>query len=174
MVSHETLIIFQRAKKEHIQERAYQCIWNNHIMFWQKYYNFTTLSMWVVYKYVVSKNSIVLKDVVLYFHWHDVICWRSYITAKNRLLSHSKVSSWILANNTGEVVAYIWQSVTKLNVVKNVIMPVPNFMNDHMFNLSFYCHIILYWEKVTFYEKLYKQCYPWSPNFLEHFSVLIL
>ena len=43
-----------------------------------------------------------------------------------------------------------------------------------MFNLLFYCHIILYWEKVTFYEKFSHnlnlnithissfQCYKWK------------
>ena len=40
----------------------------------------------------------------------------------------------------------------KLNGVKNVIMHMTYFLNGSMFN-SFYCHIILYWEKVTSYEK---------------------
>ena len=43
------LIILQRATKRAIQERAYRCIWNNYIIFAQKYYNSTFLSMWVVY-----------------------------------------------------------------------------------------------------------------------------
>ena len=34
--------------------------------------------------------------------------------------------------------------------MKNVIMQDPN---DPMFNLLFYCHIILYRDKVTSYEK---------------------
>ena len=44
------------------------------------------------------------------------------------------------------------QSVTKLNGVKNAIMQGTYFLNDSMFNL-FYCHICLYWEAVTSYEK---------------------
>ena len=37
--------------------------------------------------------------------------------------------------------------------MKNAIMQVTYFLNGPLFNLLFYCHIILYWEKVTFYEK---------------------
>ena len=33
-------------------KRAYQCIWNNYIIFTQKCYNFFTLSMWVVYTHI--------------------------------------------------------------------------------------------------------------------------
>ena len=39
-------------KKEHIQERFYQCIWNKYIIFAKIYYNSTTSSMWVVYTYM--------------------------------------------------------------------------------------------------------------------------
>ena len=28
-----------------------------------------------------------------------------------------------------------------------------HFLNGPMFNLLIYCHIILYWEKETYYEK---------------------
>ena len=35
---------------------------------------------------------------------------------------------------------------------KNGIMEVTHFLNDPMFNLLFYCHIILNWEKVTSYK----------------------
>ena len=48
---------------------------------------------------------------------------------------------------------YNWQSVTKLNEVKNVIMQVTYFLNGPMFNLLFCCHIVLYREKVTSFEK---------------------
>ena len=40
-----------------------------------------------------------------------------------------------------------------MNGVKNALMQVSYFLNDLMFNLLFYCHITLYWEKVTSYEK---------------------
>ena len=40
-----------------------------------------------------------------------------------------------------------------LNGVKNALMQVTYFLNGLMFNLLFYCHITLYWEKVTSYEK---------------------
>ena len=36
---------------------------------------------------------------------------------------------------------YNWQSATKLNVVKDVIMLVTYFLNGPMFNLLFSCHI---------------------------------
>ena len=37
--------------------------------------------------------------------------------------------------------------------MKNAIIQVKYFLNDPMFNLLFYCHNILYWEKVASYEK---------------------
>ena len=49
-VSHKAVIILQQ-QKEHIQEKAYQCLWNNYIIFAQKCYNSTTLSMWLVSKH---------------------------------------------------------------------------------------------------------------------------
>ena len=48
--------------------------------------------------------------------------------------------------------------------MKNPIIQVTYFLNGPMFNLLFYCHIIFYWEKVTY----------WSPNCLENFNVLML
>ena len=75
------------------------------------------------------------------------------IYAKNRFPSHSIVSWWSFVNNTGEVIEYNWQSVTKLNGVKNAIMQVTCFLNGRIFNLLFCCHIVLYLEKVTSYEK---------------------
>ena len=38
--------------------------------------------------------------------------------------------------------------------MKNAIMQVTYFLNGPMINLLLYCHIILYWEKATSYEKL--------------------
>ena len=43
--------------------------------------------------------------------------------------------------------------MARLNSVKNVTMQVTYFLKDPVFNLLFYCHIILYWEKMTSYEK---------------------
>ena len=43
--------------------------------------------------------------------------------------------------------------MTKLIEVKTATMEVTYFLNSPMSNLLFYCFIILYWEKVTSYEK---------------------
>ena len=57
-----------------------------------------------------------------------------------------------------------WQSVTKLNGVKNAIMQVTCFLNGPMFNLLFYWNITLHWGKVNAYQKfkhnskLYGKC----------------
>ena len=59
----------------HIQECAYQYIWNNYKTFAQKYYNSTTLSIWVVYAKYVSKNSIASKDVIFYLLWYNLLSW---------------------------------------------------------------------------------------------------
>ena len=40
-----------------------------------------------------------------------------------------------------------------MNEVKNALLQETCFLNGLMFNLLFYCHITLYWEKVTSYEK---------------------
>ena len=53
-----------------MQESAYQYIWNNYKIFAQKYYNSTTLSMWVVHAKCVSKNSIASQDV--FFSYFDI------------------------------------------------------------------------------------------------------
>ena len=72
LVFHETLILQWAARKTN--PRAYQCIWDSYIKFAQKYYNFTTSSKWVVYRYMcVSKNAILSKDAIFYFLWYNVI-----------------------------------------------------------------------------------------------------
>ena len=68
------------------------------------------------------------------------------IYTKNLLSSHSIVSKWSLVNDTGRV------KLTQLNGVNNAIMQV-TLIEWPRFNLLFYCHIILYWEKMTSYEK---------------------
>ena len=60
------------------------------------------------------------------------------IQAKNLLFSLYTVSLWRLVNNKGQVLRWNWQSVTKANGVKNVIMKWRNFLNGPMFNLLFY------------------------------------
>ena len=57
--------------------------------------------------------------------------------------------------------------MTKLNEVKIPIMQVAYFLNSPMFNLLFYCYIVLFWEKVTSYEKFNSQ------NCMKNFSVFI-
>ena len=63
--------------------------------------------------------------------------------------------------------------MSKVNRVKNAIMQVTYFLNGPVFNLLFYCHVILYWVKMTSYEKFYPQSYPWSRNYVESFRVLM-
>ena len=43
--------------------------------------------------------------------------------------------------------------MTKFDGTKNAIMQMTFFLNGPVFNLLFYCQIILYWEKVTSDEK---------------------
>ena len=89
--------------------------------------------------------------MIFYLLWHNVIRWSSHICKKS--FSHSIDSLWNLVNDTGDVMEYDWQKVTKLNGVKNAIMQVTYFLNGSMFNLLFCCHFVLYWEKVASYEK---------------------
>ena len=53
-------------------------------------------------------------------------------------------------------------------------MQVTHFLNGPMLNLLFYCHIILYWEKVTSYKKFSHNLTLKVQNCLENFSVLML
>ena len=59
-----------------------------------------------------------------------------------------KFSQW--DRGSDRVKLTVWQSPMG---VKNAIMQLAYFLNGPMFNLLFYCHIILYWEKVTSFEK---------------------
>ena len=82
----------------------------------------------------VSINSIVPKDVIFYLLWYNVIRWSSHICKKSSFLSSYSF--------------LVWQSW------KNAIMQVIYFLNaTTMFKFLSYCYIILYWEKVTSYEK---------------------
>ena len=55
-----------------MQERVYPGIWNNYIIFAQKYYNFTTFSIPLLYTTCVSKNSIFLDMWFFYLFWYKV------------------------------------------------------------------------------------------------------
>ena len=50
---------------------------------------------------------------------------------------------------------------------KNAIMQMTSFLRDPMFNLLFYCHIILHWEKWLLMKNL-----TTSQICMENFSVL--
>ena len=58
-----------------------------------------------------------------------------------------------LVSNTGKVTELNWQCETLVNGMKNVIMQVTYFLRGSMINLLFICHITLYREKMTSYEK---------------------
>ena len=42
----------------------------------------------------------------------------------------------------------------KWDGMKNAIMQVTYFLNSPVFNLLFYCHIILDWEKLDFWREI--------------------
>ena len=64
-----------------------------------------------------------------------------------------------------------WKSVTKLNGVKNAIMQVTYFLNGPMLNFLLSYYFIL---RESDLREIYPQPYPWSPNGVENFSVLML
>ena len=82
-------------EEEHIHERAYQCIWNNHIIFALKHYNSTTLSMWVVYKYMGLKIQLCLQ--IWFFTSFDITRYdEAAIYAKNLFFSFYSFSSFLV------------------------------------------------------------------------------
>ena len=140
-------------EEEHIQERAYQCIWKNYIIFARKNVIPLLCQCGVFIHTYVSKNSVVSKDVIFYLLWYNTIRWSSHI-CRNLLFSHSIVSQWSLVNNTGEVREWNWQSVT--NEVNNVIMKTTYFLNGPMFNLSYYFIMRLsdFWLEILLQVKM--------------------
>ena len=83
------------------------------IIFAQKYYNSTTLSVWVVYTYTcVSKNTIMSKDTIFYLFLP--IFLTSYaepiIYKKNLLFSHSIVCNfqWITQGRQHSKISKAW------------------------------------------------------------------
>ena len=83
---------YSEQKKEHIQKKTYQCIWNKHIIFAQKYYNPLLCQCGLFIHTWVSKISIASKDLVFYLLWYNAIRWSSHISKKSLLFSHSIVS----------------------------------------------------------------------------------
>ena len=84
----------------------------------------------------------------------------------------SKQSNEVL---NGVMTELNWQCETLVNGMKNVIMQVTYFLHGSMINLMFICHVTLYREKMTSYQKFISQSYPWSPNnCLENFSISML
>ena len=70
---------------------------DNYIIFAQKYYNSTTLSMGVVYTTCASKNSIVSQDLIFYLLWYKVIPWSIHLPKKSYFSFYSfllKFSEW--------------------------------------------------------------------------------
>ena len=105
----------------------------------------------------VSKNSIVSKDLIFCHLWYNLVRWSSHICKKSSFLSfYSFLVKFSKLHG-------LWQSkinsVTKSNGVKNTIKQLTYFLIGPIFKFLFYCHIILYWEKVTSYEKF-------SPNLI--------
>ena len=92
----------------------------------------------------------VSKDTIFYLLWYNVIRWSSHIYEKSFLSFHSLL---FLENNTWKLIEQNWYKVGhRWMGWKKAIMQVTCFLNSPMVNFLFYCHIILYWKKVTFYE----------------------
>ena len=61
-----------------------------------------------------------------------------------------------------------------MNGMKNAIMQTTYPLNSPMINLLFYCHIILYWEKVTSYDKFSHSVITFEIQIgkIQHFSAI--
>ena len=79
--------------------------------------------MWVVYTYMLSKNSVVSKDAIFYLPWYNVKRSSSHRCKKSSFFSFYNILVKF-TNNTAEVIEQNWQSVTKLNGVQNAIKQV--------------------------------------------------
>ena len=100
----------------------------------------------------MSKNSIVFSDVTFFLRWYNVIQWSSHIYKKSSFLSFYsflvKFSELMAQGKCYSKIEKVRQSWMGLK------MPSCKWHNfGSMFNLLFYCHIILYWEKVFFHKK---------------------
>ena len=117
LLSSGALIILPPATRE-THPSVYQCIWDNKIMLAKKCCNSTTFSIWLVYTYVFKKRSCLKMRSSTSF---DItyIRWSSYIYKISSFLSfHSLL---FLVNNIGKMVEQHWQSVTRLDGMKNLI-----------------------------------------------------
>ena len=101
----------------------------------------------------VSKSSVVSKDVVFFLFWYNLIRWSSHICKKISFLSfYSFLVKFIEWHSVSDGVK--WTKCDKDEWCKKYDYSIAYFLNNPMFNLLFYCHIILYWEKLTSDEKL--------------------
>ena len=82
----EALIILQRATKGAHPRKSLPVYLKEQLEICIKCYNSTTLSMCVVYRTCVSKNSIASQDVIFYLLRYNTISWSSQIK-KNLLFS---------------------------------------------------------------------------------------
>ena len=109
-----------------------------------------------------SKNSIMFRDVSFFLRWYNVIHWSSHIYKKSSFLScYSflvKFSEWHRGSDIVKM-----KKCDKVEWGEKCYYASDVIFNGPKFNLLFYCHIILNWEKVL-----------WSPNFLENFSASVL
>ena len=109
MVSHEALIILQQATRK-TNPTAYQCIWDNYVIFAQKYHNSTTLSIWVCIYTCVSKIAIVSR---MRFSTSFDLTWYAEVAiyTKNLLFFHSIISYfyWITQRRWKCEFDKVWQ-----------------------------------------------------------------
>ena len=94
---------YREQQKEPIQERAYQCIWNNHLDLHKNIIIPLLYQCGLFIHTCVSENSILYKDVIIYLSFFS---FYSYL---------------FLVNNIGEVIEQKEQNLTKVNEVKNAI-----------------------------------------------------
>ena len=96
------------------------------------------VNMGCLQKYLCLKMQLYLKQfyVIVYLIWYNVICWSSHIYKNSLFFSYH---SLIFSITQGRW--WIWQSVTQMKGMKNVIIQVTYFLNVPVVNLLFYCHI---------------------------------
>ena len=81
------LIIIQRAvRKTH--PRTYQCIWKNYVKFSQKYYNSTTLSIWIVYRDHVRLKLLLCWKMRFSTSFVDIILYAEAAIHTKKLFFH--------------------------------------------------------------------------------------
>ena len=143
--SHKALIILQQATRK-THPRAYQCFWDNYIVFALNCYNF---GMGCLYIHVCLKMRLCLK--IRFSTSFDITWYAEAATYPKNLLFSQSI--FCLVKNTGEAIQKNWLSVTQVewNRIKSTIQ-VTYFLNGPIANLFFYSHVFIYWEKV-FYKR---------------------